>query len=207
MESITSKTTNVSDKTSSRKKSDFITHHIFRMHLTSVLVWLWIARGSVSCINIGCKWVFCTKYYSDGMISCHKSRLVAWWFSQILGVNYSHTFNPVVKVAIVRTVFSLVVINGWSSINLMLTIPSYMVSYINPSTWSNLQTFLMLVFLITCVSFTRLFMILNKIHEFSFIRWALSWLPVGSNVVRPTRHCMCLSVIHVCSFYWFMLMI
>ncbi|XP_023753130.1 uncharacterized mitochondrial protein AtMg00810-like [Lactuca sativa] len=44
----------------------------------------------------------------------YKARVVAQGFSQILGVDYLHTFSPVVKASAMHVVLPLVVINGWS---------------------------------------------------------------------------------------------
>ncbi|KAJ0836346.1 putative RNA-directed DNA polymerase [Helianthus annuus] len=62
---------------------------------------------------VGSKWVFRTKYHSDGSIDRHKARLVAQGFTQIPGIDFSHTFSPVVKASTVRVVLSLAVINKW----------------------------------------------------------------------------------------------
>ncbi|KAK9055823.1 hypothetical protein SSX86_026908 [Deinandra increscens subsp. villosa] len=62
---------------------------------------------------VGCKWLFRTKYRSDGSIDRHKARLVAQGFSQVPGVDFSHTFSPVVKAATVRIVLTLAVTNKW----------------------------------------------------------------------------------------------
>ncbi|KAH9779181.1 retrovirus-related pol polyprotein from transposon RE2 [Citrus sinensis] len=51
---------------------------------------------------VGCKWVFRTKYNTDGSISKYKARLVAKGFHQTAGIDYSETFSPVVKSSIVR---------------------------------------------------------------------------------------------------------
>ncbi|KAJ9550336.1 hypothetical protein OSB04_014381 [Centaurea solstitialis] len=63
---------------------------------------------------VGCKWIFRTKYLADGSIDRHKARLVAQGFSQVPGLDYSHTFSPVVKASTVRIVLSLAVTNKWN---------------------------------------------------------------------------------------------
>ncbi|KAJ9561510.1 hypothetical protein OSB04_006670 [Centaurea solstitialis] len=63
---------------------------------------------------VGCKWIFWTKYLADGSIDRHKARLVAQGFSQVPGLDYSHTFSPVVKASTVRIVLSLAVTNKWN---------------------------------------------------------------------------------------------
>ena len=44
----------------------------------------------------------------------HKARLVAQGFTQILGVDYFDTFNPVVKPYTIRFILALVVFFQWS---------------------------------------------------------------------------------------------
>ncbi|KAJ9553250.1 hypothetical protein OSB04_017295 [Centaurea solstitialis] len=61
---------------------------------------------------VGLKWVFRTKYHYDGAIDRHKARLVAHGFSQISGLDFAHTFSPVVKSSTIRIVISLAVINS-----------------------------------------------------------------------------------------------
>ncbi|KAH9651886.1 retrovirus-related pol polyprotein from transposon RE1 [Citrus sinensis] len=63
---------------------------------------------------VGCKWVFRTKYNTDGSISKHKARLVAKGFHQTAGVDYSETFSPVIKSSTVRVILSLAVMQGWN---------------------------------------------------------------------------------------------
>lgn len=57
-------------------------------------------------------WLFHTKYRADSSIEHHKVRLVAQDFSQVPGVDFSHTFNPVVKASTIRVVLSLEVTNN-----------------------------------------------------------------------------------------------
>nr|GEU98379.1 hypothetical protein [Tanacetum cinerariifolium] len=47
------------------------------------------------------------KFHSDGTLSRYKARLVANDSSQQLGVDFDETFSPLVKLATIRTVFSL----------------------------------------------------------------------------------------------------
>lgn len=60
------------------------------------------------------KWVYRTKFNSYGTVQHLKARLVAQGFSQIMELDYTHTFNPVVKVATVRIVLSLVFVHKWN---------------------------------------------------------------------------------------------
>uniref|UniRef100_A0A251TUQ9 Putative zinc finger, CCHC-type n=1 Tax=Helianthus annuus TaxID=4232 RepID=A0A251TUQ9_HELAN len=62
---------------------------------------------------VGSKWLFRTKYHSDGSVERHKARLVAQGFSQFPGIDYSHTFSPVVKASTVRIILSLAILNDW----------------------------------------------------------------------------------------------
>ncbi|KAH9663759.1 retrovirus-related pol polyprotein from transposon RE1 [Citrus sinensis] len=63
---------------------------------------------------VGCKWVFRTKYNTDGSVSKYKARLVAKEFHQTAGVDYSEIFSPVVKSSTVRVILSLAVMQGWN---------------------------------------------------------------------------------------------
>lgn len=80
--------------------------------LRSNNTWDLVPRPSTSNI-VGSKWVYRTKYNSDGTIQRLKARLVAQGFNQLPGIDYTHTFGPVVKAASVRIVLSLVVMHKW----------------------------------------------------------------------------------------------
>ncbi|GKC49235.1 putative zinc finger, CCHC-type containing protein [Tanacetum coccineum] len=80
--------------------------------LHSNKTWTLIPRPKDSNV-VGSKWVFRTKYHSDGAVYRLKARLVAQGFTQIPGLDYSHTFSPVVKAATVYIILAHVVINKW----------------------------------------------------------------------------------------------
>ncbi|PKU60283.1 Retrovirus-related Pol polyprotein from transposon TNT 1-94 [Dendrobium catenatum] len=63
---------------------------------------------------LGCKWMFRTKFRSDGSISRYKARLVAKGFNQEYGIDYQETFSPVAKIATIR-IFILIALHfNWS---------------------------------------------------------------------------------------------
>ena len=56
---------------------------------------------------IGVKWVFKTKYHSDGSLDKHKARLVAKGYAQRPMLDYDDTFAPTARMATIRTAFAL----------------------------------------------------------------------------------------------------
>ena len=56
---------------------------------------------------ISCKWLFITKYNSDGSLNKYISRLVARGFSQIHGLDFDETFAPTATMAALRIFFAL----------------------------------------------------------------------------------------------------
>jgi hypothetical protein len=62
---------------------------------------------------VRCKWVYRTKYASDGSVERHKARLVAKVFSQVEGIDYHETFSHVAKMNSIYLVLSLVASHKW----------------------------------------------------------------------------------------------
>eukprot|EP01018_Ginkgo_biloba_P029061 Gb_03163 [translate_table: standard] len=62
---------------------------------------------------VRCKWVYRTKYATNGNVEKYKAPLVAKGFSQVEGVDYSETFAPVAKMNSIRLVLSLAVSHKW----------------------------------------------------------------------------------------------
>ena len=62
---------------------------------------------------VRCKWVYRTKYASDGSVERLKARLVAKGLSQVEGIEYNETFDPVAKMNFIRLVVSLASLHNW----------------------------------------------------------------------------------------------
>jgi len=62
---------------------------------------------------VGCRWVYKIKLRADGIVERYKTRLVARWFTQQKGIDYSETFSPVVKPTTVCLVLTIAVSNCW----------------------------------------------------------------------------------------------
>lgn len=63
--------------------------------------------------TIGVKWVYRTKFNSDGSINKHKVRLVVKGYAQIFGVDFSETFAPVARMDTIRMLFALAAQKRW----------------------------------------------------------------------------------------------
>jgi transposase InsO family protein len=62
---------------------------------------------------VRCKWVYKTKYASDGSDERHKAQLVSKVFSQVEGIEYNETFTPVAKMNSICLVISLAASHKW----------------------------------------------------------------------------------------------
>ena len=62
---------------------------------------------------VRCKWVYRTKYASNGSIGRLKERLVAKHFSQVQGIDYNETFSPVAKMNSILLVLFLTALHNW----------------------------------------------------------------------------------------------
>jgi hypothetical protein len=62
---------------------------------------------------VRCKWVYRTKYASDGSVERHKAWLIAKGFSQVEGIDYNESFSLVAKMNSICLVHALVASHKW----------------------------------------------------------------------------------------------
>lgn len=62
---------------------------------------------------IGSKWIFQTKFKEDGSVERHKARLMTQGYSQIEGLDFEETYNPVIKPTTIRVVLAIAVTSSW----------------------------------------------------------------------------------------------
>ena len=62
---------------------------------------------------IDCKWIYKTKYKSDGYVDKYKVRMVAEGFSQQYDIDYEETFALVAKMTVVRVLPVVAAMKQW----------------------------------------------------------------------------------------------
>jgi hypothetical protein len=58
---------------------------------------------------IDCKWIYKVKHKADGSIDRYKARLVSKGFKQRYEIDYEDMFSPIVKMATIHIILSIVV--------------------------------------------------------------------------------------------------
>lgn len=86
---------------------------------------------------MGSKWLYLTKYNSDGSFQWLKACLVAQGFTQIPGLDFAHTFSPVAKAATICIILSITIMHKCSfhqldvnnSFLTIISLPPFLCSY------------------------------------------------------------------------------
>jgi hypothetical protein len=128
---------------------------------------------------VRCKWVYKTKYASDGSVERHKAQLFAKSFSQVEGIDYNETFSPVEKLSSIALFLPLLPhING-KSIRWMLNLPSCTDICKKKSTWNNLLAMSRMTLALFFAS-RNLFIVSSKILKLGMPKSTTFLLPLDS---------------------------
>jgi hypothetical protein len=128
---------------------------------------------------VRCKWVYRTKYASDGSVERHKARLVAKGFSQVEGIDYNETFSPVEKMNSICLVLALAASHKWEVHQMDVKLPSCTEICKKKSTWNNLLAMSRMT-LALFVASRNLFMVSSKLLELGMPKWIAFLLPLDS---------------------------
>lgn len=63
--------------------------------------------------TVGSKWIYETKFKSNGLVECSKARLVAQDYAQVSGVDFDETFTHVIKPTTICISLSITMLNKW----------------------------------------------------------------------------------------------
>lgn len=63
---------------------------------------------------VGCRWLYKNKFHAYGTLAQRKASLVAKWYTQQEGLDYTETFSPVAKLVIVKMLFAIAAAKDWN---------------------------------------------------------------------------------------------
>ena len=106
-----------------------------------------------------CKWVYRTKYPSNGSVERHEARLVAKGFSQVEGIDYNETFAPVAKMNSIFLVLALAASHKWE-VHQMDVKSTFLHEYLQEE-----------IYMEQPPGLRNLFMVLSKLPELGMPKW------------------------------------
>jgi len=101
-------------------------------------------------MNVVGLWVYKIKLKVDGIIERYKTHLVTRGFTRQEGIDYFETFNPLIKQATVRLIFSIVVSHDWKIHQFDIHNAFLNGVFDEEAIWNNLQILLTLPFPFMC---------------------------------------------------------
>ena len=145
----------------------------------------------LNCNPVGCEWVFRVKRKPDGLVDWFKARLVAKGYNQCPDLDYKETFSLVVKPATLRTILSIIVVNGWD-LRQMDVNNAYMVHYLRLYIWCNPRASKIHLNPIMFEGSKRQYMASNKLLGLGTLHWKMYFLSLGLTI--PELICLCLFI-------------
>ena len=114
---------------------------------------------------IKCKWIYKVKYKPSGEVKRFKARLVAKGYSQVVGIDFTETYAPIIKYDVVRAIFVISNAHGMCKAQFDVLQPISMRTLSTLFSWSSQRVLKILTGHFMFVFYSKAYMVSNKVLD------------------------------------------